>query len=469
MAERIRRPRNSANGNESAGEARPDNRLALLDQAFYAGHRAAGQKEVMQVGWLYEHPVDFDALQRFHRNLSSGLLGRRIERSPLPFGRYRWVSDGTSSELDVAERARPRADVGDWLDECAQLPIDAESGPGWRLSVLPLTDGSTAITLVMSHYVIDGIGGVVAVTLALLEDTRDYGYPPPRSRPWLRALIHDACGAARDAPEVARALVAAAQEARRRRDDAARTPAKPTASTLVSGTDDRVVVPGVSVHIDLEEWDARAATLGGTESTLAAGLTAKLAQHMGRREDERGDITMLLVVSDRTAADTRAVAVSFARAKINPAHVTSDLREARTAIKHALQTLREAPDESAQLVPLTPFTPARAWRQLVGYALDDPDQPAVCSNLGEAGPVVTRPDGTHSEYAYVRGRSQYLTRGWLERTGGQLVVFYGRASELNKICIHVLGYQLGGVTTRPALRELVVRTLAEFGLTAEID
>jgi hypothetical protein len=105
----------------------------------------------------------------------------------------------------------------------------------------------------------------------------------------------------------------------------------------------------------------------------------------------------------------------------------------------------------------------------VGYALDDPDQPAVCSNLGEAGPVVTRPDGTHSEYAYVRGRSQYLTRGWLERTGGQLVVFYGRASELNKICIHVLGYQLGGVTTRPALRELVVRTLAEFGLTAEID
>jgi hypothetical protein len=60
-------------------DAQPDNRLALTDQAFFAGHRAAGQKEVMQVAWLYERPVDMDHLRRFHRNLGSGLLGRRIE------------------------------------------------------------------------------------------------------------------------------------------------------------------------------------------------------------------------------------------------------------------------------------------------------------------------------------------------------------------------------------------------------
>ena len=85
-----------------------DNLLDLFDQAFFAGHEAVGQKEVMQVGWVYRHPVDHEALRRFHRNLGCGLLGRRIERSPLPFGRHRWVSDRGPTDLEVADRPRPR-------------------------------------------------------------------------------------------------------------------------------------------------------------------------------------------------------------------------------------------------------------------------------------------------------------------------------------------------------------------------
>ena len=33
-----------------------------------------------------------------------------------------------------------------------------------------------------------------------------------------------------------------------------------------------VVVPWVSIYINLDEWDARAKALGGTSNTLAAGL-----------------------------------------------------------------------------------------------------------------------------------------------------------------------------------------------------
>ncbi len=58
----------------------------------------------LQVGWLYEHAVDFDELKRFHYNLGYGLLGRLIERSPLPFGRHRW---GLRSPA-VGNRHRPR-------------------------------------------------------------------------------------------------------------------------------------------------------------------------------------------------------------------------------------------------------------------------------------------------------------------------------------------------------------------------
>ena len=61
-------------------------------------------------------------------------------------------------KIAFADAPRPPAEISDWFDECTQLPIDPEAGPGWRLSVLPVTDGSTAINLVLSHYVIALLG-----------------------------------------------------------------------------------------------------------------------------------------------------------------------------------------------------------------------------------------------------------------------------------------------------------------------
>ena len=71
---------------EPNGDARPDNRLAFFDQATFLSLRATGRAQLMQIVWIYEHPVDFDALKRFHSSMDHGLVGRRIERSPLPFG-----------------------------------------------------------------------------------------------------------------------------------------------------------------------------------------------------------------------------------------------------------------------------------------------------------------------------------------------------------------------------------------------
>ncbi len=130
MAVGIRPVRASFNGRASNGDARPDNRLAFMDQAVFTGQRATGPGQVIQVVWVYEHAFDFDGLRRFHHNLGNGLLGRRIERSPLPFARHRWVSDRGPSDIDIAECARPRAELGDWADERTQLPIDPEWGPG---------------------------------------------------------------------------------------------------------------------------------------------------------------------------------------------------------------------------------------------------------------------------------------------------------------------------------------------------
>ena len=468
MPVRIRPATASFNSRVSNGDARPDDRLALVDQAFFAGHRAAGQNEVMQVVWLYEHAIDFDGLRRFYRNLGYGLLARRIERSPLPFARYRWVSDRGPADIDFAERARPRAELSDWADERSQLPIDPEWGPGWHLGVLPLTNGSTAVSLVASHYLLDGLGLIVALVEAMMGNTRDLGYRLPHSRTRLRAVIQDARLTARDAPGVARALVAAPRLVRLGRPDNAESPKSKPLTLRGDDGHDPVVVPGITISVELDDWDARAEALGGTSNTLAAGLAAKFGERLGHRHSGDGAVTVQLVMSDRTEGDTRAIAVSLARVHVDPTRVTTDLGDARAAIKQALKTLREKPDESSQLTSLTPFTPKWVWKRAVG-ASADPDHPVVYSNLGDVGSVVSLLDGTHCDYAFARGTRQHVSRQRLDRIGGQTQLLSFRLPLRGKIFIHVLAYQPGAENTKSALRELAARTLAEFDLTGQID
>ena len=98
-----------------------DNRLTHVDQAVFRTMRAV-HDALIQVTWLYDRAVDLDGLRRFHRNLGRGLLGRRIERSPLPFARDHWVLSPASEDIDIAAKPRPRADVNAWADEQARLP-----------------------------------------------------------------------------------------------------------------------------------------------------------------------------------------------------------------------------------------------------------------------------------------------------------------------------------------------------------
>jgi hypothetical protein len=474
---RIRPARTSFKSRAANGDARPDNRLAFIDHGLFAHHCAIGREPVIQVVWVYEHAIDFDGVRRFNHNLGHGLLGRRIERSPLPFARHRWVSGRGPSDIDIAECARPRAELSDWADERSQLPTDSEWGPGWHLGVLPLTDGSTAVSLVISHDLIDGFGLAVTIADAVLGKTRDLGYPPPRSRSRLRAIGPDARRTAQDAPEVARAVVAAAKLARRRRHDSARPRASRPVALGGGDGDDAVVVPIITIHIDLDDWDARAKALGGTSSTLVAGFAAKLGERMGRRRAGDGAVTLLLPISDRAEDDTRANAFSLTHVSVDPTRVTTDLRDVRAAIKQALRTRPETPYEASQLFWLIPFTPKRALKRIDDVMVADPDLPVFCSNLGDLGLAYARAD-TDAEYATVSGvlntlhlirvTAQHVARQWLERTGGPRIALQSWRMG-GKIAITVDAYQPGAKNTKPALRELAARTLAEFDLTGEID
>jgi len=466
VAVRIRPARASFESPASKGDVRPDNRLAFVDHGLFTQHHAIGRNLVIQCVWIYEHAIDFDGVRRFHHNLGRGFLGRRIERSPLPFARHHWVLDRGPSDIDIDESARPRAELSDWADERAQLPIDPERGPGWHLGVLPLTDGSTAASLVLSHYLIDGLGLVLTLIDAVMGNTRNLGYPPPRSRPRLRAVAQDARQTVRDAPEVARALRVAAKLARRQRQDTAQSPASRPVALRGRDGDEPIVVPGITISVDVADWDARAKALGGTTNTLGAGFAAKLGELLGRRRAGVGALTLQLPVSERTEGDTRANAMLFARVSLDPTRVTEDLRDARSAIKQALRTLRETQDDSFQVAWLASFTPKRALKRMADAMVADPDLPVFYSNLGDVGSVVNRLDGTAAESATARVIAQHETRQGLERMGGQMTLQSLRLPR--SFVVSVNAYQPGAENTKSALREVAAHTLAEFDLTGEI-
>ena len=344
----------------------------------------------------------------------------------------------------------------------------------------PLADGSTAVSLVVSHYVVDGVGLFVSLFEAAMGVDRGLDYPPPRSNSRLRAAGLDARQVARDTPDVARALFAAAKMGLQYwRHDA--PPAEPEpvrrsgngeAEAHADPFDDQALdapflVPWVSMRVPLDVWDARAHALGGTSSTLAAAVTAKLGERIGRRRAADGNVTLLILASLRTENDTRALALSYPRLVVDPTSLTTDLSELRADVKKALKTGRETTDESSRFAPLTLLAPKRMLKRMVEASLIEPDRPVVYSHLGDPPPGARGVDGTDAEYVTARGAKQHLTRRWLNRTGGLAVMVSARFPD--KMCLTFQAYQPGADNTKEALHAIVERTLAEFSLDATID
>lgn len=445
---------------------RLDNRLDFTDQAMFLGLRATGQEAVMQVVWIYERPVDLDGIRRFHECIGHGLLGRRIERSVLPFGRHRWVSAlGPQSELDFAPQ-RPRAELGAWIDERSTMPLDPEHGPAWHVGVLPMTDGSTAISIVISHCVSDGGGALRSMVNAIHGRKIDYGYPLPAARRRGQALRADLRDTVRGLPEVGRTVVEAVKQLTRRRDELSRSgEAKP----VISGPDHQVFTPSATLCVKLDDWDRRAAELGGNGHSLVAGFVAKLAQNIGRVGVD-GRVTLNIPQGDRLPGDddTRANAVILVNLAIDPAKVTTDLSDARAALKEGLRLAREVPDENLRLLPLTPFTPKRVVRTMADVAFGfSTELPVSCSNLGDVPEGLPNLDGTEADFVFLRGIDRVATRHALEARHGLLTVVAGRINGTETLTF--AGYAPGAENTTAWLRTELEKTLAAFELSGVIE
>ncbi|OBA77023.1 hypothetical protein A5641_19875 [Mycobacterium sp. 1554424.7] len=438
------------------------NVLDLFDQTVFRFEEATNVTSVGQCVWVYNRAIDIDGLRRFHRHLQRGRLSRRIERSPLPFGRHRWVSPSDESELEIVATPRPREEFDAWLREQADTRLDAERGPGWHLAVLPFTDGGAGVSLVALHSLADGMAGCLAVVEAACGYDSAIDWPAAGSRRRWRAVREDARQAACDIPSVGRAMVAAAASARLARRNrigaapAGRSPAPP------AGADEPITIPTATIFLAADEWDARAEALGGTSNALLAGVAARLARRVGRVGAD-GSVTLSIPVSERTADDSRANAVGNVDVTVDAAPAASDLRQIRTAIKQALIRHQEVPDEREALLPLVPLLPKRLAKRCVGVATGN-SSGVVSSNIGAAPAAVNRPDGTDADYVWVTSLYPGMTEATLHRVGGVLALLSARVN--GQVFVSVQAYQPGRPNSTDVLRQDLSGVLGEFSLNA---
>ena len=437
------------------------NVLDLVDHTIFRLERAAGVASLIQCVWVYDRPLDVDGLRRFHRHLQQGRLSRRIELSPLPFGRHRWVCPGDQSELEIVEAPCAREEFDAWLDEQAFTALDAERGPGWHLAVLPFTDGGAGVSLVASHCLTDAVGLCEALVDAASGHDNAIHWPAAGSRRRWRALREDAHQTMCDIPAIGRATVAAARFARRNLGRAGTATPPPV---LCAGADELVTLPTATIFVDADEWDACAQSLGGTSNTLFAALAARLAQRVGRVNAD-GSVTLTMAINQRTAGDTRANAITNVDFTVDPAPAATDLREIRAATKQALIRSQQRPDERWTLLSLVPLVPERLGKRWVGAATNSATS-VGSSNIGAVNPAVNRPDGTGADHFVMRSLSAGITKATMHQLGGLMSLLSGKAH--GRVFVSVVAYQPDRSNLNDDLRQQISRTLSDFSLTATV-
>jgi len=446
--------------------------VSYVDHALLLA-RSAGQDAVLQALWIYDGPVDVSAVEAVRCALADEQISRLIARSPVPFGRPRWVrAPAPSDDLEVAGRPRPIEELFAWADEQVDGPLDPVHGPPWRMSLLPLTDGRAVVSLVVSHCVADAIGAFESVSraaAAVVDGAGDRDRRvattsiPVRRSAMVRADLHHLVA---DLPAVARGLVRALRMLMADRPwcgGVARSP-------VDHGTG-LVTMPTVAAFVDLAVWNESAESLGGTSSSLLTGVTVRLAERLERVRDGR----VLLLVPLQNAGDERgrvggaesaANSVTLARIAIDPSDVV-DHNRLRAVVRAGIAAARDRPDPTRALLPLVPFVPRRLVGALAetafGFAAD---RPVNLSGLGDLPAGVLRIGGTPADRLCFRGVDRKVVEADLARRGGVLTVAAGAIG--GSFVVNVTAADPTRPATREELRHVVAEVLGDFGVTAEI-
>lgn len=437
--------------------------VPFADQAMYLAHVAGGQHSVMQSVWRYRRAVDRERLLQFHNKLAHGRLARLLQPALLPFGRHQWVSPPPlSSSLAIVETPIAVAELRNWMDAQVELPLDPVLGPGWNLTMQPLEDGSTVISLVASHCIADGMAGLLAVREAALGECRPPAYPSATAKRSRAGLIAEMLQVVKDAPVTARALGRLAHVAR----GAQALRRSPTEVPTVAQDDRTVVFPTIFLRIPTMEWDEAAKGRGANRFTFLAAMTAAFGQALGRVH--QNEVSLLIPVNQREGlADTSGNCATLATLKVPVDEPFRSLRALQRRLQETLVRVRREPDPIAGLLPLVPFVPKRAFRTAGSMAVGALSElPVTCSHLGVWPEEALQIDGTTADLFCCRGIDRGVSVHAIEGRQGVASLF--SAIIPNFVVLNFVAYQPGVVTNSEQLRVLAEELLARYGLAGEL-
>ncbi len=437
--------------------------LHYADQGMYLAHTAGGQQSVIQLLWLYRRPVDLAALARFRDNLARGRLARLIRPALLPFGRHQWViAPPPSSALEIAAAPLPPDALQMWADAQVDLPMDPVQGPAWTLTAQPFADGSFAVSLVVSHCVADGTATALAIKEAARAEQRRLSYPPWPGQGSVAGLGAEMWRAAQDAPATLRALI---RLVRNLGSSRGKQPA-PAAPPVTAAATDRIVsLPWTSLRLPVSVWDAKARSLGANRFTLLTAMTAAFAEGLGRIRGQ--EVTLVIPVNQREGlSDTGGNCVSLATLKVPAVEPHGRLHALQRRLQATLLRTRREPDPLAELLPLVPFVPKRAFAAAGHMALGAlADLPVTCSFMSELPVDLLRIDGTESDRFCFRGTDRQVSVRAIEARQGVATVLASVTAE--QLILNFVAYQHGVVTGHHQIRALAERLLASYGLAGE--
>ncbi|QIP08320.1 hypothetical protein [Bradyrhizobium symbiodeficiens] len=442
-------------------------RLAWLDQLAYELFRVTGRSQLMQCLWLYDRDVNRAALVQTYERLIALSFNRLIEPSSLPWGRPRWVA-GTFVPFEQSSDPLPRSRLLQWANQQARAPVDPVIGPAGRMAIQPFDDGSTAVSIVGSHLVLDGMGALRVIAAAVNGTGIPNPYLPQGARGRLSGCLSDAWQILADAPQTVAALARIAQADWSRLVAPRRSPAVPAADAVHDPT--IVELPSVVVSVESRVWLACEQRLGGGMNTLLPGFVASLASRLGRRRLSDGAISLLVPRSRRRGlADERALAIEFHMMNVAPEGLTKSLEPVNDARALLRGARKSQTDVLTSLLPAIALMPRTVARALVNRLFDYADElPVSCSDLGMLPEGLARIDGAPCRHLLTRAVDVNVTRQDLERSHGHLVVVASRYDKTVSLCIEACQLR-PAATTVDELRLLVSQTLTDFGLEAVID
>ncbi|MGY0574815.1 hypothetical protein ACTGJ9_030230 [Bradyrhizobium sp. RDM12] len=339
-------------------------RLAWLDQLAYELYRVTGRSQLMQCLWLYDRDVNLAALARTNERLAALSFNRLIEPSPLPWGRPRWVKPaGMPLPPEQSSDLLPRSRLLHWANLHARAPIDPVLGPAWRMAIQPFDDGSTAVSIVGSHLLLDGMGALRVIEAAVNGTGVPSPYLPEGARGRLSGCASDAWQILADAPRTVAALARIAQANWHR---PAAPIQRPAVTAAEAGHDPSTIVelPAVAVTVESRVWFACEQRLGGGLNTLLPGFVASLASHLHRRRFSDGAISLLVPISRRRGLDDqRALAIEFHMMNVAPEGLTTESAAGECVAEGAASRREEKSERCSDFVATCHLLDAAQYRK----------------------------------------------------------------------------------------------------------